>query len=99
MSSERASAWRYAALREALLGALVLCANSDAFAVHAAVGTVPSSVAVDLVALRDAARAAENGEGVAKDPARAAQLYCEGARHGDADAQFGLGWMYANARG
>ena len=54
---------------------------------------------VDLVALRNEARASEYGEGVAKDPARAAQLYCEGSRHGDADAQFSLGWMYANARG
>lgn len=54
---------------------------------------------VDLVALRNEARASENGEGVAKDLLRAARLYCEGARHGDADAQFGLGWMYANGRG
>ena len=41
----------------------------------------------------------EHGEGVAKDPKLAATLYCEAARSGDPDAQFGLGWMYANGRG
>ena len=45
------------------------------------------------------ALAYEHGEGVAKDPIKAAALYCEAARHGDAEAQFSLGWMYANARG
>lgn len=60
----------------------------------------PASTApVDLVALRSEARASENGEGVAKDPARAAWLYCQAARAGDAESQFALGWMYANARG
>ena len=41
----------------------------------------------------------EHGEGVPKDPIRASALYCEAARGGDAEAQFSLGWMYANARG
>jgi len=41
----------------------------------------------------------EHGEGVPKDPAKAAALYCEAARAGDADALFNLGWMYANGRG
>ncbi len=45
------------------------------------------------------ARAYEHGEGVPKDSARAAALYCEAAREGDADAQYGLGWMYAMGRG
>jgi len=49
-----------------------------------------------LVAL---AVAHEHGEGVAKDPLKAASLYCEAARAGDAEAQYGLGWMYANGRG
>ena len=30
---------------------------------------------------------------------RAAALYCGAARGGDAEAQFHLGWMYANGRG
>jgi TPR repeat protein len=41
----------------------------------------------------------EHGEGVAKDPQKAAALYCEAARDGDVDALFNLGWMYANGRG
>ena len=41
----------------------------------------------------------EHGEGVPKDPARAAYLYCRAAREFNADAQFNLGWMYANGRG
>jgi TPR repeat protein len=41
----------------------------------------------------------EHGEGVARDPERAARLYCEAARSGVAEAQFRLGWMYANGRG
>ena len=53
----------------------------------------------ELVSLRTAARAYEHGEGVRKDPARAIKLYCDAARFGDAEAQFSLGWMYANGRG
>ena len=41
----------------------------------------------------------EHGEGVPKDAQRAADLYCQAARGGDADALFNLGWMYANGRG
>jgi len=52
-----------------------------------------------IATLRSDARAREHGEGVPRDPARAAELYCEAARLGDAEAQFSLGWMYANGRG
>lgn len=41
----------------------------------------------------------EHGEGVGRDPAKAAALYCEAARLGDAEAMHSLGWMYANGRG
>ena len=51
------------------------------------------------VTLRLEARAHEHGEGVPKDFAHAVTLYCEAARLGDAEAQFSLGWMYANGRG
>lgn len=62
--------------------------------------SAPSQVtAVQLVAMRDAARAYEHGEGIPKDPARAVELYCEAARLGDPEAQYSLGWMYANGRG
>ena len=53
----------------------------------------------ELILLRQEARAYEHGEGVPKDPLRAASLYCDGARFGDAEAQYALGWMYANGRG
>ncbi len=45
------------------------------------------------------ALAFEHGEGVAQDRLKAAALYCDAARGGDAEAQFRLGWMYANGRG
>ncbi|WP_323847982.1 transglycosylase SLT domain-containing protein [Nitrogeniibacter mangrovi] len=41
----------------------------------------------------------EHGEGVERDPARAAACYCESARLGNAEGMYGLGWMYANGRG
>jgi soluble lytic murein transglycosylase-like protein len=50
-------------------------------------------------ALRNEARSHEHGEGVTRDANRAVQLYCEAARLGDAESQYSLGWMYANARG
>lgn len=49
--------------------------------------------------LRQEAIALENGEGVARNPMQAAALYCRAARLGDAQAQYNLGWMYANGRG
>ena len=48
---------------------------------------------------RQEAKAFEYGEGVAKDPVRAAELYCRAARHGDAEAQYSLAWMMTNSRG
>jgi TPR repeat protein len=51
------------------------------------------------VLLRQEALGYENGEGVDRDAAKAAELYCKAARLGDAEAQFNLGWMYANGRG
>src|SRR5262245_24692215 len=57
------------------------------------------SIAGIAGALRAEARSYEHGEGVPRDTARAALLYCEASRLGDAEAQFSLGWMYANGRG
>lgn len=48
---------------------------------------------------RTQAQAYENGEGVDRDAALAAAMYCKAARLGDAASQFNLGWMYANGRG
>lgn len=41
----------------------------------------------------------ENAEGVPRDYQKAADLYCEAAKRGNANAQFSLGWMYSNGRG
>ena len=63
-------------------------------------GEVPREADAErLQALRKEALALEHGEGVPRDTARAARLYCDGARLGDPEAQFSLGWMYANGRG
>ncbi|WP_300450733.1 transglycosylase SLT domain-containing protein [Accumulibacter sp.] len=83
---------RVARLLCGLLG-LAACAATVA-------GEVPRPADAErLLALRTEALAHEHGEGVARDYARAAKLYCDGARLGDAEAQYSLGWMYANARG
>ena len=51
------------------------------------------------VKLRLEAISYEHGEGVPRDPILAASLYCKSAKLGDAQAQYNLGWMYANGRG
>lgn len=57
---------------------------------------VPSQV----LRWRQEALALEHGEnGMPRDPARAATLYCQAAQHGDAEAQFNLAWMLTNGRG
>ncbi len=49
--------------------------------------------------LRDEASAHEHGDGVERDGVRAAALYCQAAKLGDAESQFNLGWLYTNGRG
>lgn len=55
--------------------------------------------AADTRELLRQATAFEHGEGVGRDFERAHDLYCRAAKAGDAEAQFALGWMYANGRG
>ncbi|MEY4413576.1 MAG: hypothetical protein RIQ53_869 [Pseudomonadota bacterium] len=64
-------------------------------------GATRGLVLPERIALwRDEARALERGDGeLPRDPARAATLYCQAARHGDAQAQFALGWMLVNGHG
>lgn len=83
-----------AGYRALLAGLLSLAADA-----HALTEPAPTPDPGALLAMRNEARALEHGEGVARDPVRAAALYCEAARLGDAEAQFSLGWMYANGRG
>jgi Transglycosylase SLT domain/Sel1 repeat len=75
----------------ALSGAAGAQQPADAFA-----GYDSSATSRELVAR---ALAHEHGEGVPKDLVKAAYFYCEAARRGDAEGQYGLGWMYANGRG
>lgn len=41
----------------------------------------------------------EHGEGVPKNLAKAAALYCQGAKAGDPEARYSIGWMHLNGRG
>lgn len=67
---------------------------------HAAVRSLETDEERSVRALlRREAIGYENGEGVDRDPVKAAELYCKAARLGDAESQFNLGWMYANGRG
>ncbi len=52
-----------------------------------------------IALLRAEAADYEHGNGVERDGARAAALYCRAARLGDTESQFNLGWMYTNGRG
>ena len=81
-------------LHRSQLAALMLAVVS--LSVQAQDATTERASAAHL--LRDAI-AYEHGEGVARDTALAATLYCQGARLGDMQAQYNLGWMYANGRG
>ena len=87
-----------AALGRAVHAAVVLLFALCASAVHAD-DAADDDLSGRIVALRMEARAYEHGEGVAKDAQHAIALYCQASRLGDAEAQFNLGWMYANGRG
>jgi soluble lytic murein transglycosylase-like protein len=69
------------------------------FAIVAASLLAHAACAQNAATLFEQAQRLEHGEGVARDPDQAAQLYCRAARLGAADAQYALGWMYANGRG
>src|SRR5437899_1915617 len=80
------------------LGVLVALALLGAASVEAQVPARPETVETTKLLVADAV-AFEHGEGVPKDLLKAAGLYCAAARAGNAEAQFNLGWMYANGRG
>jgi hypothetical protein len=48
---------------------------------------------------RQEAKALEHGDGIERDPVRAAELYCRASRFGDAESQYSLAWMLTNSRG
>jgi len=78
---------------------LLLCTACSLAAGPAWAQAVPADPATQAARLRAEAEAHEHGNGVPRDGERAAQLYCEAARLGDAVSLFNLGWMYANGRG
>ena len=75
------------------------CAVSVLLPTLAAAQDAPPADTVQIAAWRQEAVAYEHGNGVPKDGKRAAALYCQAAKLGDAASQFDLGWMYANGRG
>lgn len=91
------SVWRLRPMAWSVLGG-ALCAFAPALAA-ADKGLATGPLARQARALAEQALSYEHGEGVRRDPGRAAALYCESARLGNPDAMYALGWMYANARG
>jgi len=80
-----------------IIGSLALAGVSSVFAAaNPAVTTLDRDRSSDLLSQ---AVALEHGEGVEKDERKAFEIYCRMARMGDAEAQFSLGWMFANGRG
>lgn len=76
------------------------CALISAFATSGhALAAEPGPDKERAAAIRIDAKALEHGEGVLRDPTKAAELYCEAARLGDVEAQYNLGWMHAMGRG
>jgi len=82
-------------LRPLAFWSIVLFSNWGGFAVADVAKVSPER----LAALRNEARSYEHGEGVTRSPAKAVELYCIAAKHGDSESQYNLGWMYANGRG
>lgn len=80
-----------------------LCGSLTPLALVLAIGVAgaPSVWAGDEAGTSVIAQALayEHGEGVSKDLAKAAELYCDVARQGEAEGMYALGWMYANGRG
>ena len=76
--------------------ALYALLTASSLASPAFADTAKSTQAAEL---RGEARNYELGSGVSRDPLKAVQLYCEASRLGDVEAQYNLGWMYANGRG
>lgn len=52
-----------------------------------------------VIGWRREAQRHEHGDGMPRDPLRAAELYCRAARYGDAESQYSLAWMLTNSRG
>jgi hypothetical protein len=78
--------------------AAVLLTLTGAAALANAPQEDPARLQMALMLRADAERY-EKGDGVPRDDAFAAAMYCRAARAGDAESQFRLGWIYAYGRG
>jgi hypothetical protein len=86
----------HALLKRCAAAVLLLCGiTAQAAAPH----EDPQARQQMALMLRADAERYEKGDGVPRDPAFAAAMYCRAARAGDAESQFRLGWIYAYARG
>ena len=85
----------------AAFAAIAVAGSGIAFAqeVTSLAGLEAAAQGGDVKALTQLAIKYEHAEGVQKDFLRANHLYCQAARLGYAEAQFKLGWIYANGRG
>lgn len=79
---------------------MALISNAEAEDVLVLEG-LPQAVSTpdDLATVVATAVQYEHAEGVPRDYRKAFELYCRAARMGSTDAQYALGWMYANGRG
>ena len=60
---------------------------------------IKAYAAADKRQLTEWGRRFEHGEGLPKNLDNAIRLYCKAAKKGDTDAQYYLGWLYANGNG
>lgn len=79
---------------------ILLCFISWIVCAHVAFASShPVKTITDPQQLFSKARQYEYAEGVPRDRKVAIRLYCKAARLGHAEAQYALGWIYANGRG
>ena len=86
------------ALGIALSGSLAASANELRVVARSEITFEPTGN-TDPAALTRLAQRYEHAEGVEKDFHKANELYCRAAKAGHAEAQFRMGWIYANGRG
>lgn len=69
------------------------------FGIAFLLGQIGARAESDLSARLELAQRCEHGEGMAADPKRAMELYCQEAKSGSADAAYRIGWMLLMGRG
>jgi hypothetical protein len=82
-----------------ILALAQFCSLSFAKTIHTAIPSSGAPLERSTEDILQLGARYEHGEGVARDFARARELYCEAAQVGAAGAYLNLGWMYLNGRG